>query len=162
MTMKQPSPKTLAGRAAFSMIEIVVALSVMAIGLLAILGLFPQGLNSAKNAADDSLCALVAQDTIAARRIDIQDVVSTIGAANIPSRWFTSTGKEIIIIIDPTPATGAMFRCQINASLVICGAVALLDILARSGALCDGLYRIGYGHACVGGGSHSRCWLARV
>jgi len=86
------------------MVEVVLALSIVALGLLTIMGLFPQALNSAKSAADDSLTSLVAQDTIAERRIEI----ATNGApiAVIPNgdigrlsstsvqRWFTVSGQE--------------------------------------------------------------------
>jgi type II secretory pathway pseudopilin PulG len=112
MNTRQLSSRTVRSSSAFSLIEVVLALSIVAVGLVSIMGLFPQGLNSAKNAADDSLCAIVAQDTIADRRIDIQIGASSIGAANIPPRWFTANGQEII---GPTSATNAMFKCMITA-----------------------------------------------
>jgi len=107
------SSKTFHATSAFSLIEVVLALSIVAVGLITIMGLFPQGLNSAKSAADDSLCAMVAQDTIAERRIDLQKGSSSVGAASIPPRWFTSSGQEIFV--PPDIPTNAMFKCQIAA-----------------------------------------------
>jgi uncharacterized protein (TIGR02598 family) len=46
----------------FSLVEVAVAVAVIAIGLLVILGLFPQGLQSARNAADNTMSATIAQD----------------------------------------------------------------------------------------------------
>ena len=48
--------------AAFSLVEVALAVAVIAIGLLVILGLFPQGLQSARDAADNTLSATIAQD----------------------------------------------------------------------------------------------------
>jgi uncharacterized protein (TIGR02598 family) len=48
----------------FSLIEIVIALAVMAIGLIAIVGLIPQGVQSARDAADNTLAATIVQDDL--------------------------------------------------------------------------------------------------
>jgi uncharacterized protein (TIGR02598 family) len=101
--------------AAFSLIEVVLALSIVALGMLTILGLFPQGLTSAKNAADDSLCAMVAQDTIADRKIQIETGTNNaaIGVVGTnPNRWFDAKGKELFT----TSPTNAMFNCLITAT----------------------------------------------
>jgi hypothetical protein len=44
------------------MVEIVLALAVAAIGLVAILGLLPQGLQASRDAADNTISATLAQD----------------------------------------------------------------------------------------------------
>jgi uncharacterized protein (TIGR02598 family) len=49
-------------RSAFSLVEVAVAVAVIAIGLLVILGMFPQGLQASRNAADNTLSAMIAQD----------------------------------------------------------------------------------------------------
>ena len=54
--------RKLTARGAFSLIEVVLALAVIAIGLLAVIGLFPQGLQSARDAADNTLSATIVQD----------------------------------------------------------------------------------------------------
>ena len=47
---------------AFSLVEVAVAVAVIAIGLLVVIGLFPQGLQSARDAADNTLSATIAQN----------------------------------------------------------------------------------------------------
>ena len=100
----------------FSLIEVVLALAVATVGLVAILGLFPQGLSSARNAVDDSFTAIIAQDTIAGRRADLQNGTATLGiAANPDTRWFTPDGHEILLT-NNTDALPAMYRCEVKAS----------------------------------------------
>jgi len=115
MSAIRQSSKPRKANAAFSLIEVVLALSIVAIGLLTILGLFPQALTSAKNAADDSICGMVAQDTIASRKIDIQ-TGTPIGGGALASRWFSANGQEIILTGSARP-TNAMFQCEIVATL---------------------------------------------
>jgi prepilin-type N-terminal cleavage/methylation domain-containing protein len=50
------------GRRGFTMIEVVVALAVMSVGILAILGLLPTALQSSRDAADNTLAATIVQD----------------------------------------------------------------------------------------------------
>lgn len=47
---------------AFSLVEMSLAIAVIAVGLLAVIGLLPQALHSARNAADNSLVATIVQD----------------------------------------------------------------------------------------------------
>jgi uncharacterized protein (TIGR02598 family) len=47
----------------FSLVEIMLALAIMAIGLIAIIGLIPQGVQSGRGAVDNTLAATVAHDT---------------------------------------------------------------------------------------------------
>ena len=108
--------KPLRATEAFSLIEVVLALSIVAIGLITIMGLFPQALTSGKNAVDDSICGMIAEDTIAARKIDIQTGKSTIGAPNIPPRWFTANGTEIFV--PPDLPSNATFQVVITAAPV--------------------------------------------
>jgi type IV pilus modification protein PilV len=46
----------------FSLIEIVIALAVISIGLIAVVGLIPQGLQASRDAADNTLAATIVQD----------------------------------------------------------------------------------------------------
>jgi uncharacterized protein (TIGR02598 family) len=50
-------------RSGFSLIEIMVALVVIAVGLIAIVGLIPQGIQSSRSAADNTLSATIVHDT---------------------------------------------------------------------------------------------------
>jgi uncharacterized protein (TIGR02598 family) len=47
----------------FSLMEVTLAVAVVAIGLIAILGLIPQGVQSSRDAADNTLAATIVQDT---------------------------------------------------------------------------------------------------
>jgi type II secretory pathway pseudopilin PulG len=108
--------KRLRATEAFSLIEVVLALSIVAIGLVTIIGLFPQGLTSGRNAVDDSLCGIIAEDAIASRKIDIQTKVSPIGDPNIPIRWYAANGTEITAA--PINPANAMFQVVITATPV--------------------------------------------
>jgi uncharacterized protein (TIGR02598 family) len=47
----------------FSLVEIMLALAVIAIGLVAVIGLIPQGIQASRDAADNTLAATIAHDT---------------------------------------------------------------------------------------------------
>lgn len=49
---------------AFSLIEIVVALAVISIGLIAVVGLIPQGLQASRDAADNTIAATLLHDEL--------------------------------------------------------------------------------------------------
>jgi uncharacterized protein (TIGR02598 family) len=115
MNEQQLLRKSLRSTGAFSLIEVVLALSIVAIGLVTIIGLFPQGLTSARNAVDDSLCGIIAQDTIADRRIEIQNG-GTVTVVGTPIRWYAANGTEITAT-PINPAT-AMFQVVITATPV--------------------------------------------
>jgi prepilin-type N-terminal cleavage/methylation domain-containing protein len=92
----------------FSLVEVVLALAVVAVGLITIIGLFPQGLSSARRAMDDSFCAMVAQDVIAQRRVLIQSGGATIGGPTV-TEWYTGEGTNT------TDATIAMYKCEVRS-----------------------------------------------
>ena len=48
---------------AFSLVEIMLALAIMAIGLIAIIGLIPQGVKSSRDASENTLVATLVHDT---------------------------------------------------------------------------------------------------
>lgn len=54
--------------AGFSLVEVTLAVAIIALGLLAVLGLLPQGLNSARTAADNTLVATIVQDVFSMLR----------------------------------------------------------------------------------------------
>ncbi|HUI08250.1 MAG TPA: prepilin-type N-terminal cleavage/methylation domain-containing protein [Verrucomicrobiae bacterium] len=60
--------RTLKASSGFSLVEVTIALAVMAIGLVAILGLLPRGVQSSRNAADNTLAATIAHDVFNAIR----------------------------------------------------------------------------------------------
>ena len=52
----------------FTLVEVMLALAIVSIGLIAILGLLPTGLRSARDAADNTLSATIVQDTFSGLR----------------------------------------------------------------------------------------------
>lgn len=54
---------------AFSLVEVVLALAVAAIGLVAILGLLPQGLQASRDAADNTIVATLVHDIFSTIRV---------------------------------------------------------------------------------------------
>jgi uncharacterized protein (TIGR02598 family) len=71
----------------FTLVEIMIALAVVAIGLIAIVGMIPQGIQSARDAADNTLAATIVQDTLNQVRL----VASTPGGGwppSWPSAWY--------------------------------------------------------------------------
>jgi uncharacterized protein (TIGR02598 family) len=103
---------------AFTLVETVLALALTAIGLLALLGLIPHGLNIMKTATNISVEARIAQELVGevmlANWIDVDDFNDTL-------RYFDNAGVEVkeedpdfntqltyvarIIIPEPTPAS---------------------------------------------------------
>lgn len=97
----------------FSLIEVVMAIAIVAVGLVAILGLIPQGLKSARNAADDSLVAVIAQDTIAQRKIYILNNHDKIGTTDPNQPYYYMADGTYT---NPPSANLAMFRCEVTST----------------------------------------------
>ena len=70
---------------AFSLIEVVLALAVSAIGLVAILGLLPQGLQASRDAADNTISATIVHDIFSTLRAS-----PFLNATNVYSLGFTN------------------------------------------------------------------------
>jgi type IV pilus modification protein PilV len=51
-------------RTGFSLVEVTLAVAVVAIGLIAIIGLIPQGVQSSRDAADNTIAATIAHDAL--------------------------------------------------------------------------------------------------
>src|SRR5258707_8255808 len=73
----------------FTLVEVMLALAIVSIGLIAILGLLPTGLRSARDAADNTISATVIQDvfnTIRTQPFASVDLNSAFGFPAIPSQ----------------------------------------------------------------------------
>lgn len=93
--MKQRRIKTCrVNRAGFSLIEIMLALAVIAIGLIAIVGLIPRGVQASRDAADNTLAATIMHDTFNGIRLSAQ------------STWPPNTST-----VPPLPLTGPQDIC---------------------------------------------------
>ncbi len=55
-------------RRGFTLVEVMLALAIVSIGLIAILGLLPTGLRAARDAGDNTLSATIVQDTFTGLR----------------------------------------------------------------------------------------------
>jgi len=62
-TMPKADNRKLTTSNGFTLVEVVLAIAVISIGIIAILGLLPNALQSGRDAADNTLAATVAQDT---------------------------------------------------------------------------------------------------
>ena len=81
---------------AFSLIEVVLALAVSAIGLVAILGLLPQGLQASRDAADNTISATIVHDIFSTLRAS-----PFLNATNVYSLGFTNEVNGVLT--GPTP-----------------------------------------------------------
>lgn len=62
MTNLQQNKRNVHSRGGFSLVEVVLALTVVVIGLVAVLGMLVSGLHSSRAAADNCIPAMIAQD----------------------------------------------------------------------------------------------------
>lgn len=76
--------------AGFSLVEVTLAIAVVAIGLVGILAVFPLGLNAARTAADTTQMASVAQDEIAYWQ---QEAANTNDYSSLPSAVIDSASS---------------------------------------------------------------------
>lgn len=60
--------RKLTAAAGFSLIEITLALAIAAVGMIAILGLLPQGIQASRDAADSTMAATIVQDMFSQAR----------------------------------------------------------------------------------------------
>ena len=82
--------------AAFSLVEIALALGIMAFALVSVFGLMPLGLTSFKKAMDTSVGSQIAQQiTVEAQQSDFDTLVGTQAASFArPVRYFDDQGTE--------------------------------------------------------------------
>jgi prepilin-type N-terminal cleavage/methylation domain-containing protein len=93
-------------QAGFSLVEIMLALAIMAVGLIAIIGLIPQGVKSSRDAADNTLAATIAHDILNSIRSQPFGSVN-LGDGSGPHPLSTFTGPLILNFDssgNPTPA----------------------------------------------------------
>jgi uncharacterized protein (TIGR02598 family) len=78
--------QTLTAFQGFSLVEVTIAVAVVAIGLIAILGLIPQGVQSSRDAADRTLAATIAQDLFDAVRSQLFTNVNLSSYGTFPNQ----------------------------------------------------------------------------
>ena len=106
-------------QAGFSMVEVALAIFVLSIGLLAMLGLFADGLDTNKKTIDDTQCALFADEVLNGFRAAAQTNVAnwttylqSITMSN-PAIWIASAP----IVADNTVRTNLYQYTPTNAAL---------------------------------------------
>ena len=98
-----PTPHSYLRHAGFSMIEVSVAIAVMAFGIVAILGLFSLSMGGAKDSATDSVMALKAMDILAIAQtksyvncVVIEGVTNDFSSAsNVWSIYYDTSGMVV-------------------------------------------------------------------
>ncbi len=81
-------------RAGFSLVEVALAIMVIAVGLLSVFGLFPHGMESSRRALDETRAATFAEDTFNSLRVMAQtsDWASLTHRFSIPAPdWWGNT-----------------------------------------------------------------------
>lgn len=73
--------------AGFSLVEVTLAIGIIAFALLAIFALIPVGLNSSRDAIDDTTTSLIAQDIY-------NRIKSEVATDQVPVAWTTANGTD--------------------------------------------------------------------
>src|ERR1017187_4803426 len=94
---------------AFSLVEIMLALAIMAVGLIAIIGLIPQGVKSGRDAADNTLVATIVHDTFNDLRMQ---ALTTFPPALPPNTYYDAVGTNILSAASPN----RYFRVHLTSS----------------------------------------------
>ena len=100
--MKRWPPRTAARNDGFSLVEVGLALAVIALSLTALLGTWPSGQEHLRKAGDMTIASHVAQRLAAeVKQADFSHVLSDAGIAggadtgSLPRRYFSDAGREV-------------------------------------------------------------------
>ncbi len=117
------------------MIEVVLAVAIASIGIIAIMGLLPNAIQASRNATDNTLSATIAQDVFSNIRsqpldaVDFGDGSGTHNLTNAPVQLtlnFDSTGVstnatayyKVLVSIQPQPTAPALPLWTVQAGVV--------------------------------------------
>lgn len=94
----------------FTLVEVMLAMGIVALGLMGILALFPNALQSSRDAADTTLAATIAQDAISEARVQSFAALASSGTItlNYDSAGFSN---------DATPYYRLSRQCDPDPSL---------------------------------------------
>ncbi|MGA2605635.1 MAG: Verru_Chthon cassette protein B [Verrucomicrobiia bacterium] len=92
----------------FSLVEIVIALAVVSIGLIAVVGLIPQGLQASRDAADNTLAATIVQDTF--NEFRAQELVAWNPFAGTQNFYYDAAGTNEF----SSPGTLTYYQVQLT------------------------------------------------
>jgi uncharacterized protein (TIGR02598 family) len=119
------------GCCAFTLIEVVTALAVVTLGVVAVLGLIPVSLKSARDAADNTLAATIAQDCFSQmRRLAL--VTGAWPPAGWPALphtyWYDAAGTNQVAGVSPD----RYFQIQVTSPSPLPSAPPNLQIIAAT------------------------------
>ena len=104
------SPASTRERKGFSLIEATVALGILSFAIVGLIGLMPVGLQTMREAMDDSATSLIARRFIGEFRQNSLDAILT---QPMPQRSFDFEGQEVAKESDPL----AVYKAQATATL---------------------------------------------
>src|SRR6266850_1533954 len=87
----------IARQTGFSLVEVTLALAVMAIGLIAIIGMIPQGVQSSRDAADNTLVATIVHDTF--NQMRLRALTGTGWPPSAQNVYYDAAGTNIVTTI---------------------------------------------------------------
>lgn len=125
-----PAPRSHAS--GFTFIEIVAALAVLAIGILAVITLFPVGLENSKRAMERTRASLLAYQQLQRYRIlGYAYVTGALSATQTTDQVFTMGDKYFINRVTVTPYAGATTGTNIQQVTITASWPATQDIAHR-------------------------------
>lgn len=96
-------------RGAFTLVEVVIALGIIAFAFVPVIGLLPVGLDMSRQAMDATICAQIAQQlTSEVQQTDFTDIASL---ANVTPYWFDDQGNKV-----GAAATDAVYTASFTVS----------------------------------------------
>jgi uncharacterized protein (TIGR02598 family) len=105
------SPRT--DRAGFTLVEVVLALAIVATAFIAVLGLLPAGLNQSRQAADSTVVAAIFEDLHS--RLQGQDISGTTSfAASFSPAFFDDHGVFIPSTAGPSEQARRLYRADVK------------------------------------------------
>ena len=101
--MKRRPPRTAVCGAGFSLVEVALALGIIAIAFTAILGTWPSGQEHLQKATDMTMASQVAQRVAAEVKqaaypdvLTLAGISGTVQAGSLPRRYFSDAGREVM------------------------------------------------------------------
>lgn len=117
----------------FSLIEIVITLAVISVGLLAVVGLIPQGVQSARDAADNTLAATIVQDTFSTlRQQALESTFTWSSLSAIPDIYYDAGGTNSYSAASANTYYRVHFGTLYTANLVTIAATVMWPATAST------------------------------
>lgn len=111
--------------AGFTLVEVSLALLIVAVGMLGTLAVIPQGSRAAKDAREDTFAAMVAQSALSSLRGHIQQGRSPATWEYVPSGYSVNTSFKLAGNADSGSLTGDVFVFRDAAKKIPMGTVRL-------------------------------------